>query len=235
MRRRLVIAIFAAVVLAFPAPAAADGDPASDVLMQQDVFFPYSSPTPDGVARALLALAGRTRRARWPIKVAIIAAPADLGAVGSLFTNPQQYADLLAGEIRASRLLVVTPQGFGGRQLGDRVNSALAGLGPVAADGEALARQALTAVSRLAKEDGHGVPTPVIDESEAGQRPYRGTAALHPGSQPPARAPSRGSRRGAGGGTAWWLYAAPAILLIVVLIVLNMRGRRAETSLDKDA
>jgi hypothetical protein len=31
------------------------------------------------------------------------------------------------------------------------------------------------------------------------------------------------------------LYAAPAILLIVVLVVLNMRGRRAETSPDDDA
>ncbi|HEV7808722.1 MAG TPA: hypothetical protein VGO80_23155 [Solirubrobacteraceae bacterium] len=227
MRRHLVAAIAAAALLATPASAAADGDPASDVLTQQDAFFPYTTPTPDGVARALLALTAATRRAGWPIKVAIIAAPTDLGAVGSLFTNPQQYADLLAREIAAPRLLVVTPQGFGGQQLGDGVDRALAGLAPARADGDALARQALTAVSRLAQEDGHGVPTPEIDESAAGRRPYRDGAALHPGAQLPATAPAGSPRRG-GGGSTWWLYAGPAIVLVVALIVLNARGRRAQ-------
>lgn len=226
MRRRMAIAL-AAVLLATPAPAAADGDPASDVLTQQDAFFPYTTQTSDGLARALLALTAATRKAGWPIKVAIIAAPNDLGAVGSLFTNPQRYADMLAREIGAPRLLVVTPQGFGGQRLGAGVDRALADLGSVSADGDALARQALTAVARLAQEDHHGVPTPEIDDSGAGRRPYRDSAALHPGSQLPVTAPAGSTRRG-GGDSAWWLYAAPAIVLVVLLIVLNARGRRAQ-------
>jgi hypothetical protein len=224
MRRRVAIAL-AAVLLATPAPAAADGDPASDVLTQQDAFFPYTTQTSDGLARALLALTAATRKAGWPIKVAIIAAPNDLGAVGSLFADPQRYADMLAREIDAPRLLVVTPQGFGGQRLGAGVDRALADLGPVSADGDALARQALTAVARLAQEDHHGVPTPEIDDSEAGRRPYRDSAALHPGAQLPVTAPAGSTRRG--GDSAWWLYAAPAIVLVVLLIVLNARGRRA--------
>ena len=98
MRARLVWSLAAVLVAvsAATAPAArADGDPASDILISRDVFFPYAPPTSNGVAQALLELTRRTRRAGWPIKVAIIATPQDLGSAGSLYASPQPYTNAL--------------------------------------------------------------------------------------------------------------------------------------------
>src|SRR5438045_1875018 len=95
----LAVAVAAAVALAAAPGAPADGDPASDILLSQDVFLPYSPPTSQGVAQALVELTKRAHKAGWPVKVAIIATPQDLGAASSLYANPQGYANFLASEI----------------------------------------------------------------------------------------------------------------------------------------
>ena len=223
MRRALGLACCLA-ALATPCAARADGDPASDVLLSQDAFFSYDATTTNGSAQALLELTKRVRGAGWPVKVAIIAIPEDLGAVSRLYTSPQQYADLLAGELNVPRLLVVTPFGFGGENLGDNVDTALAGLAPVKG-GEALARQAITAVGRLAAADGHRVPVPAVDESAVGRRPYRGSSLAHNAPSGPPPKPGAGKR--GGGGTSPLLYAGPPLLLFVVVLVLSRRGRRS--------
>jgi hypothetical protein len=232
--RALTAAVVVAASLAAPAPAMADGDPPSDVLLQQDVFFPYDPPTSDGVARALLELTRRTRKAGWPVKVAIIATPSDLGAVGRLFSFPDRYAKLLSREIDARRLLVVSPGGFSSPQLGDEIERTLSDIEP-AEGGDPLARQALTAVARLARESGHAVKTPAIDRSAAGRRPYREAIVVH--SQPPSAAVASPTSPatddgsdGGGGGTSWWLFAGPILLVVAVLVLQNRRERRAEAS-----
>src|SRR3954469_18816810 len=196
MRARVLCCLLAiaAVLPAAAAPAArADGDPASDILLGQDVFFPYSPPTSQGVATALIELTKRARKAGWPIKVTIIATPQDLGAAASLYGNPQGYANFLSSEIGGGklRLLVVMSSGFGGQNLGAGVDKALDGLGPIDGGGDPLAKLALTAVARLAAGDGHKVAVPAIDTSDAGRRPYRENAALHGGSAAAGKVPRR--------------------------------------------
>ena len=110
-------AVAAAVFAAAPPAARADGDPASDMLLIQNVFYPFSPPVAPAIQRTLNAETAAAKRAHFPIKVALIASPADLGAVPSLFAKPQQYADFLDQEISffggKQPLLVVMPNGYG--------------------------------------------------------------------------------------------------------------------------
>ena len=102
--RPALAAILAAVLLgvslgagAIPGTARADGDPASDVLLGQDVFLPYSPVSP-AVQQRLYAVAA-ARRAGYPIKIALIGAATDLGVVPSLFGKPAGYAQFLSAEL----------------------------------------------------------------------------------------------------------------------------------------
>jgi hypothetical protein len=170
--KRGLTALAAAVALAWPAPAAlADGDPASDTLLFQDVYYPYAPPTSKHLSHALDALLKRARQAGYPMKVALIEAPADLGVFPQMINDPQRYANQLALELRTLRhgreskeqlhLLVVFPVGFAGDNLGRRVDEALA---PVRinsrAQSDGLAQAAMRAVARLATINGHPLAAP---------------------------------------------------------------------------
>lgn len=235
MRRAVVLALL---VLAFvPALAHADGDPASDVLLQQDVFLPYSVPTSQGTANALAQLTDRLRKTGWPIKVAIIASGDDLGSASQFATDPQGYADFLYSEIRgvggdrAPRLLIVTTVGFGGENLGDNVDKALAGLSETKTDGDALGKLALTAIGRLAAADGHPVPVPAIDLSGANGRPYRSDVALHGGQSATLNrggGPRRPGGKGGGGG-AIFAFGGTLLVLALGIGIVALRQRRRVT------
>jgi hypothetical protein len=98
-----------------PARARADGDPASDVLYFQDVYLPYTKPSADAAA-SLQAAVAKANDAGYRIKVAVIAAPLDLGAIPSLFNKASLYARFLGTELSSfyrNRLLIVMPAGFG--------------------------------------------------------------------------------------------------------------------------
>src|SRR5438046_9017529 len=94
MRRltRTVVLALLVTVLAAPAAARADSDPASDTLLLQDVFFPVQPPLPQTYANAIPGLAVTMKEAGYPIKVAIIATPNDLGLVPQLVNNPASHA-----------------------------------------------------------------------------------------------------------------------------------------------
>jgi hypothetical protein len=98
------------------APAAvADGDPASDTLLVQNVFLPY--PAPSATAASALSRAVTTSYAKgFRVKVAVIATEGDLGSVPSLFNRPGDYAKFLGQELRLyyiGPLLIVMPAGYG--------------------------------------------------------------------------------------------------------------------------
>jgi hypothetical protein len=198
-------------MLVAPPSARADGDPASDVLPAQDVFFPYAPPVAKPLREALTRVVADARKAGYPLKVAMIESAGDLGSYPQMFNQPQDYANLLAGELPTNphgeirtrpHLLVVMPVGFGGDNLGAGVDKALA---PVkvdpAAQSDGLARAAIEAVARVATANGHRVAVPAAARAKLG-------------------ASNKSTKRSSG--PSPWLFVGP-LLLVVGAIVLAGR------------
>jgi hypothetical protein len=145
----------AALALVGAGAARADGDPASDYLLTQKVFLPYDAKISATRSGQLAALASDAAKAGYPIRIALIASPVDLGSVTALWGKPQQYARFLAAEVSFAyrgRLLVVMPAGLGTYRMGHTSagqRRALAGIA-VHPGANGLAATAVTAVERLA-------------------------------------------------------------------------------------
>lgn len=214
---RPVTALAAALVLAAAPAARADGDPASDVLPSQSIFFPYAPPVAPQLRTALTRVLRQAEAAGYPMKVALIESAGDLGSYPTLFNQPQRYANLLAGELPTNphgsvrtpqHLLVVMPVGIGGNNLGDKVDEALA---PVKVDAGAqsdgLARAAIEAVARIATANGHAVAVP----PEAHQK---------------LQASHRSTKRKSG--TPVWVYIAPlGLVLLGIVLAGRIAARRS--------
>jgi hypothetical protein len=146
--------------LAFPllaAPrAAADADPASDILLGSQVFYPYQPQVSAALQRSLTSKLSGLKANGLNLKVAIIQSPVDLGALPNIFGKPRQYAEFLDREISFKTpqpLLVVMPNGFGIVHAGP-VGS-LDGLKVDASQkSNGLASAAIRAVERIAKANG---------------------------------------------------------------------------------
>ncbi len=162
--RRLLSLLLALLVAGVCATVAwADADPASDVLLTQNVFYPYSPPPSNALQSALNAQTAAAGRAHFPIKVALIGAPLDLGAIQSFFGKPQKYADFLDQEIAFGTpnppLLVVMANGYGVRGLPPAALALAASLPkPAGAHSDDLARAAIAALPKLANASGHPIP-----------------------------------------------------------------------------
>jgi hypothetical protein len=195
-RGGVVLALVTLLIALGAGPAWGDGDPASDVLVSQSAFVPPDAHIPVAVQEHLLGVLSASARAGYPLKVAIIDSPADLGSISQLWRAPQAYAQFVGVELSntPSRVLVVMPSGFGLYQPG--VSSAGSenqlrhtpappkspDLGIVAAD----------AVQRLAASAGHpiaasGIIAPFV----------HGTAA------------------GSGGAVTWLVLVAGAVLILL--------------------
>jgi hypothetical protein len=172
--RRLLplIAVAAALALCSAAPALADGDPASDTLLLQDVFLPYAPGVPAPLAKTITQLLKTTRKAGFPLKVAIIADPRDLGAVPQFFGKPQSYAPFLQSEIAFNSkkpLLVVMPTGFGATALPAGSETGLQAVAPPkSAGGQDLGVAAVNAIVKLSAAAGHPVPAPNVPKAGGG-------------------------------------------------------------------
>ena len=182
-----------------PSQGWADGDPASDVLLAQNVFYPYQPKVSSPLEAALERTLGAAAATGLHLKVAIIGAPEELGLVPNLFGHPQAYAQFLDREISFNQpqaLLVVMPAGFGVMPAGS--GGALAQV-PIdnqhRSDG--LTRSAILAVVALARSRGHPIATPSIP------------ATSKPSSSPPALL----------------VFALPAALLILAGVAVMRRGR----------
>ncbi len=156
----LLAVLLAAVALA-PALARADGDPASDVLLGSQVFYPYTPPDAT-VQRSLNSVTADAKRAGFPIKVALIGHPVDLGVIPDLFGKPQEYANFLDQEISfqggKQPLLVVMSTGYGVQGLSPKVTAAAAALRkPSGATANDLGTAAVSAVQKLASASGHPI------------------------------------------------------------------------------
>ena len=172
--RAAALALAVAAALGAASAARADGDPASDYLLGQQVFLPFGVNISPPLAEQLTALTSDAAKRGYPIRVAVIAKPLDLGAVTPLWGRPQEYARFLAAEIAFAyrgRLLVVMPQGLGFHSTKHTRAEARALTGVPISDGaNGLISTAITAVKRLAAT--HGVqlqaPTTVMPRRKHG-------------------------------------------------------------------
>jgi hypothetical protein len=176
MRRLLLVAAAAALV----APAArANGDPASDVLITQQVYIGPEVPMSQGDRDALTKTVAAANERGYPIRVALIPFTSDLGTAVSLWRRPRDYAKFLGSELAfvyTKPLLIAMPSGFGfyhGRKpvakeqrVVDRVRP---GKTPAA-----LAQSTAQAVRALAAADGVAVPA----YSPDGGSPWRDRAII---------------------------------------------------------
>jgi cytochrome oxidase Cu insertion factor (SCO1/SenC/PrrC family) len=207
--RGLLVGVFALVLIvsAASAPrAAADGDPASDVLYTQRAFLPYDVAFPPRTAQQLKLLLLASSEAGYPIRVAIVASAYDLGSVGVLWRRPQTYARFLGAELSLvyhGLLLVVMPSGFGVSRTGHPVPAATRELEGVTIGrgGHGLAQSAIVAVRRLAHAAGRPLTLP---------RPVAGPA---PSVQPVSHA-----RRNA-------IIVAAGLLLVALVWLVSVRLR----------
>jgi len=161
MRVARLLALLAAALAAglLAVAARADGDPASDYLLTQQVFLPFDVKFPPEKQRRLVGLVAAANRAGFKIRVALIAGTYDLGSVTSLWGKPRQYARFLSVELTfvyRQRLLIVMPSGFGFYRPhhSSAAEYALLGKIPIGAGGAGLADAASAAVQRLAAADG---------------------------------------------------------------------------------
>jgi hypothetical protein len=196
----LILLAFLASAIACPSSAHADADPASDVLLAQNVFYPYQPPVSPALNAATEEALLEAGRSGLKLKVAIIGSPEDLGAVFDLFGHPQQYALFLDREISFNHrqpLMVVMPAGFGTVAAGPP--GALAGVKVDAKHGSyGLTRSAILAIVALARAGGRTIATPAI--------------------------PPESSAAHAGGPPALLLFGAPVVLLVLVALVIRRRG-----------
>jgi hypothetical protein len=184
--------------------ARGDGDPASDVLVSQSVFWPWD------VSRAglpeLEGVLNAAAKAGFPVRVALIGSPTDLGTVSSLWREPANYAGYLGEELSfvyRGQVLVVMPDGFGlyvSGQLPSAERAAVATL-PAPGDRAHLIAAATAAVRRLAQSAGH---------------PVAGTIAA-------AGNPS--SQTATGGASASLIAFLAGLILIALAWIASLRAR----------
>ena len=165
MARRLTLAL-AAVALCFPAAAQANGDPASDYLLVQDLFLPFNAKIDAHTVERLRDVMKGAEEGGYKIKVALILSRNDLGTAFSLYNKPQRYAQFLGLELSfvyQGNLLVVMPKGYGFSVNGEADPPSSAVLKPLPEPGRQatkLARSATRAVTRLATASGHQIVLP---------------------------------------------------------------------------
>jgi hypothetical protein len=159
--RRAAVLLVALLLAAFGAQGArADGDPASDVLIVQTVFLPFQAQLPKQLQDKLVRATTEAHKVGYPIRVALIAQPVDLGAVPSLFGKPQTYAKFLWQELSfvyKGGVLIVMPNGFGfydGRDPGPAQEKVLRSI-PIGPGLNGMGASGLNAVVGLAAAAGH--------------------------------------------------------------------------------
>ena len=196
--RVLVAAVLAACALGFLSPVArADGDPGSDVLVYQNLFVAADANVSVQQEIQLGNLLTAAGRGGFPVRVAIVSQPDDLGAVTALWRKPAAYASFLGTELSlayAQRLLIVMPNGFGFHWPGHSAAAAyrvLDGL-HIGAGGAGLATAAQDAVLALAHASGIRLTVPTggaangqAQDTQAGAQPTVTAAAASPAASAP--------------------------------------------------
>jgi hypothetical protein len=148
-----------------PARVLADVDPASDVLLLDNVFVPYQPKVCSKLQDQLKELAADAKRADYPVKIALILTSSDLGGAPQLFDDPDGYATFLYGEIGAQIdgvVVIAMPGGFGMAPDQPEASVLTDRSIPDAVDSDGLARATLQVVPKLAAAAGKTLKEPKI-------------------------------------------------------------------------
>lgn len=189
MRLALITVILASVALIAAPAVLADGDPASDVLVENQLFNPVDSGISLGSQARLESLLNASAKAGFRLKVALIASQTDLGTATAFWRSPGKYAQYLGyelSELYGGQLLVVMPSGFGlygprsGPHTVGRTEHNVQAIAP--GSGEQLATAALSAVPLLARAAGH--PIPAAELAAAGRSAIGGEGNSGAGALP---------------------------------------------------
>jgi hypothetical protein len=176
LAKRLVILAATTLCLCVPSVALANGDPASDYLLTQRVFLPFTTKVDHNEVTRLSNLLRDAEQKKFRIRVAVILSPTDLGTAFSLFGKPEKYAQFLGLELSfvyRDRLLVVMPNGYGYAVKGDPDPKASAVLKKLPAPGRSTTKEvgaAIVAVQRLAAREGHRLAAPKVGGSAGRDR-----------------------------------------------------------------
>jgi hypothetical protein len=152
------LVLLAALMMA--SDAFSDGDPASDVLVNVDVYLSEAPTAPP--ASTLVERVRAINAAGYRLKVAVIASPSDLGSVPSLYGRPRYYARFLGielGLIYKGSLLIAMPAGFGFYHHGRQTVAEDKALGPLRTGSteQTLVAATLKAVNAVTIATGHPV------------------------------------------------------------------------------
>jgi hypothetical protein len=181
--RQLTLIALALLALLLPAAARANGDPASDVLLTDQVFLPFEAPISKSSQDDLRKTVAEANKKGVKLRVALIAFTSDLGTAVSLWKHPQQYSEFLGKEIAfvyTGPLLVSMPSGFGyydqGKPAGKQLR-VLAKMKPGTTP-TPLADSTAAAVRALAAAQGVTVKKPSSGSSATHDRLILGAAVL---------------------------------------------------------
>jgi hypothetical protein len=163
LARRVAIGA-ALLLLAVPAVARANGDPASDYLLVQSIFLPFNAKVDQNASARLAGTIRAANKDDFKIRVAVIGSRYDLGTAFSLYNKPQNYAEFLGLELSfqyRDRLLVVMPNGYG-YSIGGKPNAAgeriVKMLPPPGKEATKQVEGATAAIRKLATASGHQLP-----------------------------------------------------------------------------
>jgi hypothetical protein len=220
----------AVVLLLAAAPVAwADGDPAGDVLIQQNVFYGSALDLRSKEAAQLMALTEQAKEKGYEIRVAALTVPEDLGAIGYLWDDPTNYADFLTAEIQSvyrERTLVVMPSGLGiwwRDHSVAREQELLDELGGPGQDASAVMPLAMDAIVKLAAARGIELTIPDVEPPPGG---VTQPASHYEQQSQNASAPAGPDAES--GGT--WLFALPALLVVLAAGFILIRKRLSSSA-----
>jgi len=234
LRRLVLVGVLFVWAGAVLAPVAwADGDPGSDVLVNQSVFLPADAGVGVAQQTELDGLLSRAQSAGFPVRVAVIARRDDLGAVTPLWLAPQSYARFLDIELSLvfkGPLLVVMPDGLGFQWPGHAAATAaaerrLVGI-KVAAGGSGLVAGTITAVRQLAAVNGARLSGPSA-AATAGSGASAGAAATTSGGAASGAQGGPTILSSGGGAASATVIVAILAALVVAVLVTWLVARRA--------
>jgi hypothetical protein len=172
----VLAALLATLVAA--AGARAHGDPASHYLETQSLYPAFTNQASQAMELRLMGLLNAASEADYPIKVVMLGSRNDVPDTPAMVKAPQRYAEVVESQLEGVRtleapLLVVSPYGLGvsgpamrGRRFGPltrpQARALVRGVRVSRhADGDALARAAMTAVRRIARAGDRALPAHV--------------------------------------------------------------------------